>query len=371
MSKYSGRDNLSFILDKALCRNPLEKEEVLFLLKLNNNNDREQLFKVARQVRSRFFSDRVFLYGFIYFSTYCRNDCAFCYYRKSNLITGRYRKTSDQVKETAQKLAESGVHLLDLTMGEDPLYFNSGHFEGPLSTTELVKRSTGLPVMISPGAIPRDILNVFKNIGVDWFACNQETHSRKLYDRLRLEQGYDERLNLKKHARELGFLIEEGLLAGIGESIEDVYNSFMVMKQIDANQVRVMSFVPQKGTPLEEYRTVDSDYELLIIAVLRLLFPDKLIPASLDVEGINGLERRLNAGANVVTSIIPSEDGLLGVSQSTLDIEEGGRTVAGIVPVLERCSLQTATLQQYLEWIKSEKHNGGNDLLPSVDQWTS
>ncbi|MGM0652131.1 MAG: methylornithine synthase PylB [Bacillota bacterium] len=365
MSKSSRKDYLNIILNKALCGNRLEKEEIMFLLKLVNNNDREQLFKAAREVRARYFSDRVFLYGFIYFSTYCRNDCAFCYYRKSNLITGRYRKTSDQVKETAQKLAESGVHLLDLTMGEDPLYFNTGQFEGLLNTTELVKKATGLPVMISPGAIPRDILIDFKNIGVDWYACYQETHNRKLYERLRLEQSYDERLNLKKYAREIGLLIEEGLLAGIGESIEDIYNSFVVMKQIDANQVRVMSFVPQKGTPLEVYQVAKNDYELLIIAVLRLLFPDRLIPASLDVEGINGLKKRLNAGANVVTSIIPSEDGLLGVSQSTLDIEEGGRTVAGIIPVLEQCDLQPATLQQYFTWIKSAKHNPGNDQVTS------
>lgn len=49
---------------------------------------------------------------------------------------------------------------------------------------------------------------------------------------------------------------------------------------------------------------------------MRLLFPDKLIPASLDVDGISGLELRLMAGANVVTSIIPPNEGLAGVAQS-------------------------------------------------------
>lgn len=369
MSKQGRNDHLNFILDKAGRLNQLEKEEVLFLLKLVNKSEIEQLFKVARQVRSKCFSDRIFLYGFIYFSTYCRNDCTFCYYRKSNLISGRYRKTPGQVIETAKKLADSGVHLLDLTMGEDPFYFNSGQFEELVNLTELTKEATGLPVMISPGAIPREVLDKFKNIGVDWYACYQETHSRKLYKTLRLEQGYDERLNIKKYAREAGLLIEEGILAGIGESKEDIYNSFLAMRDLDANQLRVMSFVPQQGTPFENHQAVQSDYELIIIAVLRLLFPDKLIPASLDVEGINGLERRLNAGANVVTSIIPSEDGLLGVSQSTLDIKEGGRTVDGIVPVLERCGLQPATLQHYLEWIERTKHNSGKDhLTSSVEQ---
>ena len=75
--------------------------------------------------------------------------------------------------------------------------------------------------------------------------------------------------------------------------------------------------------------------ELLTIAAMRLAMPDRLIPASLDVDGIRGLERRLEAGANVVTSIVPPTVGLAGVSQAELDIDEGYRTVAGVLPHLD------------------------------------
>ncbi len=73
-----------------------------------------------------------------------------------------------------------------------------------------------------------------------------------------------------------------------------------------------------------------------MIAVMRLLFPDRLIPASLDIDGVAGLQARLNAGANVVTSLIPPRLGLAGVAQSTRDIDDGYRTVAGILPLLEQ-----------------------------------
>ena len=66
-----------------------------------------------------------------------------------------------------------------------------------------------------------------------------------------------------------------------------------------------------------------------MIAVMRLAMPDRLIPASLDVEGIAGLEARLEAGANVVTSIVPPQSGLAGVSQAELDIDAGLRTAPG------------------------------------------
>ena len=67
------------------------------------------------------------------------------------------------------------------------------------------------------------------------------------------------------------------------------------------------------------------------------------ITASLDVDGIAGLKQRLEAGANVVTSLVPSKMGLVGVSNHSLDIEEGNRTVKSVIGVLEECRLTVAS----------------------------
>jgi methylornithine synthase len=348
--------NLDQILNKAIANEPLGKEEILYLLNLKAEEDTEKLFSAAREVRKRNFGSDIFLYGFIYFSTYCRNDCSFCFYRRSNSVSPRYRKSKAEIIDTAEQLTGSGVHLLDLTMGEDPHYFNDSNFEELLEITSEVIESSGLPVMISPGVVPREILARFSEIGVDWYACYQETHNRQLYAEMRLHQSFDERYNLKKYAHELGMLSEEGLLVGIGETAEDLYCSFRAMKDLSADQVRVMSFVPQEGTPLATLEVMPRLREMLIIAIMRLLFPDRLIPASLDVDGIMGLKKRLNAGANVITSIIPPKGGLLGVSQSTLDIEEGGRTVAGTEPILKECGLKIAPPQAYRQWVEKQRH---------------
>jgi len=105
--------------------------------------------------------------------------------------------------------------------------------------------------------------------------------------------------------------------------------------------------VPQAGTPLEHVRPAGDAGELLTIACLRLAMPERFIPASLDVDGITGLERRLQAGANVVTSIVPPTVGLAGVSQAELDIDEGYRTVHGVLPHLERLGLRPAGVDEY------------------------
>ncbi len=347
--------NITSIISKAVNYSRLTEEEIIYLLNLDEQNKIEELFLAAREIRTANFGQLIFIYGFIYFSTYCRNNCTFCFYRSSNTVSERYRKSNEEILETAEKLTKSGVHLLDLTMGEDPYYFKEDHFDDLLNTIASIKEISGLPMMISPGVVPRPVLDRFYDLGVAWYACYQETHNKQLYSELRLNQDYDERLELKKYARNKGFLIEEGLLAGIGETVEDICHSFRVMEELAADQVRVMSFVPQKGTPLENQPSIPRMRELLMIAVMRLLFPDRLIPASLDVDGLSGLKMRLDAGANVITSIIPPDDGLLGVSQSTLDIREGGRSVKGIIPVLEECGLEIASNSDYEKWIENRK----------------
>ncbi len=362
--------NLDPILDKALHQIPLAREEIKFLLKLSDPVQRERVFSTARELRGKYSEDKVFLYGFVYFSTYCRNDCAFCYYRKSNNLCQRYRKTAPEVVDIVCALAETGVYLIDLTMGEDPMYLTNGFegYESLIEVVRLVKKSTGLPVMISPGVVPGAVLKELRKAGADWYACYQETHNRMLYKKLRLNQSYSERLAIKVYAKTIGMLVEEGLLAGVGDSADDIVNSFMEMKSLGAEQVRAMSFVPQRGTPLYSLDAPDDRLELNIIAVMRILFPDRLIPASLDVKGIMGLKERLDAGANVVTSLIPPDRGLAGVSQSTLDIAEGYRTVRGVMPALRDCGLTPATLEEYVKWMaekqgRLEKSDVGKEML--------
>ena len=350
--------SLPTLLSKVVEGSPLLKKEIRFLLGLTRKYDIDLLQRVARMVRKKHFGNNVFLYGFLYFSTYCKNDCNFCHYRKSNNQLVRYRKNGTEVVESAIKLADSGVHLIDLTMGEDPAIFLSEF--GLNRLMRLVKRvrsETGLPVMISPGAIPESVISQLAEADVDWFACYQETHSRTLFEKLRCGQSYDERMRTKLQAKNGGMLIEEGILTGVGETLDDIADSIDAMRLMTADQVRVMTFVPQEGTPMEGVLPSDSQLERIVISVMRLALPEALIPASLDLDGLNGLQKRLHAGANIVTSIVPPGRGLSGVAHSSLDIEESRRSVESIRSVLQFSGLEAASPAAYKSWLDYRKKN--------------
>jgi methylornithine synthase len=352
---FSTGFRLGHILQKAECGEPLSSLELKYILELDNPSELSQVFKLACRLRDRYFDNKVFLYSFIYFSTWCRNDCTFCYYRKSNAYPERYRKTEQEVLGAAISMAESGVHLIDLTLGEDPFYYKRYGFSPLVELVKKVRMETGLPVMVSPGVVPGQVFKELAEAGADWFACYQETHNRELFNTLRLNQSYDSRFSSKKNAMRSGLLVEDGILVGVGETLSDVAFSIKAMSGLGAHQVRVMSFVPQKGTPMAHLPTFPRVREMLVIALLRITMPDRLIPASLDVDGVEGLRARIDAGANVVTSLVPPKLGYAGVAQSTKDINEGYRTVKGVEPVLKQMGMRVASLEEYRCWIGDEK----------------
>jgi methylornithine synthase len=348
-------ERASEILGNALDGKAPSKEEMRHLATVEGTDVSLSLFQVARRITEKNFGHRIFIYGFIYFSTYCRNDCSFCYYRRTNRGPPRYRKSLEQITEAVQSLYEEGIHLVDLTMGEDPQMVEEKGFLPIIEICREVKRRYDMPLMISPGVAPRSILHELARAGVDWYALYQETHNRELYSKLRIGQSYEGRQKAKIDAMREGMLVEDGILLGVGETPMDVVDSVYEMLAGRAHQVRAMGLMPQPGTPLEGARAPPIFEEMKAIAMMRLVHQDRLIPASYDVDGIKGLELRILAGANVVTSLIPPDRGLKGVAQADLDIESSARTAKSIMPYLGRLDLEIAGRNEYTEWVEREK----------------
>jgi len=348
--------NFAEIIDKAKRGGGASPGEVARLLSPRDEVEASELFSAAASVRDRAFGDKVFLYGFVYFSTHCRNNCAFCYYRRESRLP-RYRKTGDEVLALSGSLRDAGINLVDLTMGEDPLMCADGH-SAFLDIVRSVKDGVGISVMVSPGAVPEESFVKFKEAGADWFACYQETYNRGLFSRLRLEQDFDHRMGQKTWARKAGLLSEDGIMVGLGETVADRADSILTMGSLGCEQVRAMTFVPQEGTPMRDARPTDPRDELVAIAVMRLLYPGRFIPASLDVEGIAGLKSRLDAGANVITSIVPPCEDLAGVAQHELDIDNGNRSVGHVMRLLDGMGRRAASNTEYEAALKKLRAGG-------------
>ncbi|MCL7412935.1 MAG: methylornithine synthase PylB [ANME-2 cluster archaeon] len=314
------------------------------LISINEKKELEKLFYVSRKVRDHLFGNKVFLYSFVYFSTYCKNSCAFCYYRESNDIE-RYRLGIQEVRDICRALKDENIHMVDLTMGEDP-YFH-GRPDRFIDLVKTVKSEIDLPIMISPGVMDDGVLKELNDNGANFLALYQETYDRNLYGKLRVGQSFDDRVNSRKYAKSIGYRVEDGILTGVGDDVESTILSLRGMEETSPDMVRVMTFVPQEGTPLEDTVQGSNVSELKILAILRLMFPDRLIPASLDLEGIDGMVQRLNAGANVVTSIIPSDSSLEGVVNYDRNQKERDRDPKSVVKRLREMGMEPASQSDF------------------------
>ncbi len=100
--------NLSEILSKKI----LSREEVIFLLSLEKEEETESLFRKAREVRSDICGDEVHLRGIIEFSNHCKQDCHYCGIRMSNPDIKRYRISDDEIIKLAGFIYESELKPL-------------------------------------------------------------------------------------------------------------------------------------------------------------------------------------------------------------------------------------------------------------------
>jgi len=100
--------------------------------------------------------------------------CSFCFYRKTNTRCPRYRKDPEEVADMARRLESSGVHLIDLTMGEDPIIHDGKKYDLLVKLVRAVRNRVGTAIMISPGVLPRKVLKSLKEAGADWYALYQK-----------------------------------------------------------------------------------------------------------------------------------------------------------------------------------------------------
>ena len=335
-------------------------EDLYNILSIKDEESLKKLFWVACEIRNYYFKNKIFLYGFVYFSTYCKNNCSFCYYCSQNKIK-RYRIKSNELVKICDNLKEKNIHLIDLTMGEDEYFYNNK--EELIKYINIVNKITNKEIMLSPGVLDLNILKYLRNSNILFLALYQETYDLKLFHKLRPNQSFFKRLLLRKYAKKIGFLVEDGILTGILEEEEKeipiIIKSIKKMKEQNIDQVRVMTFKPQIGTKFENKKMKDDLLELKTISLLRLLFPDILIPASLDIDGIRGVKKRILSGANVITSIIQKNNNLEGVVNFDKNIKynDRKRDVDTVINEIIKMDMIPATKEDFEDYIERRKNN--------------
>ena len=258
------------------------------------------LLACAHDVRQRHYGNTVFVRGLIELTNICRKDCAYCGIRRSNRHADRYRLLPETVLEACAEGYRLGFRTFVLQGGEDPFY--DGDRVAAL-VSSIRTRYPDCAITLSLGEWPRATYQRLFEAGADRYLLRHETATETLYHTIHPDSVFSERRRCLRDLREIGFQTGAGFMVGIpGQTNADFVNDLLYLKQLQPHMVGIGPFIPHKDTPLAGNPAGTVDKTLTLLALVRLLLPDVLLPATTALGTIDpfGREKAYRAGANVI-----------------------------------------------------------------------
>ncbi len=275
-------------------------DESLKQLLVTSDWDR-MLFREADLVRRKIYGDDVYVRGLIEFTNYCRNDCYYCGIRRSNHHVKRYRLTKEEILACCREGYLLGFRTFVLQGGEDSYYKDDLICQ---MVSSIRKEFPDCIVTLSIGERSRESYQAFYDAGARRYLLRHETADDAYYQKLHpAGMLLENRKRCLFDLKEIGFQVGAGFMVGPPfQTVEHLLTDLRFLQKLQPDMIGIGPFLTQKDTPFSGFTNGSLSLTLRLIALLRLMFPYALIPATTALGTIHpqGREMGLKAGANVV-----------------------------------------------------------------------
>ncbi len=293
------------LIDRLADGETLSRDEFKALL----SGDEPYLYEQARQARRQVYGDKIFMRGLIELSSCCKNDCFYCGLRRSNAFAQRYRLSKEQILNCCDNGYGLGFRTFVLQGGEDA-YFTDERLSEIVS--EIRRRYPDCAITLSVGERSYESYLRLYEAGANRYLLRHETASA---DHYRMLHPGDLSLESRKKClwdlKKIGYQVGCGFMVGSpGQTLGHIVEDFLFIKTLEPAMVGVGPFLPHSRTPFANEKPGDLRLTLNIIAVLRLIRPNLLLPATTALGTLceNGREMGVMAGANVVMPNLSPSD---------------------------------------------------------------
>lgn len=289
------------VIDKLEKNRQLRKEEFVLLLDNRTESLSQYAFEKARKTAIRNFGNKIFIRGLMEVSNYCKNDCYYCGIRRSNSCAQRYRLSKADILECCHKGYDLGFRTFVLQGGEDP-YFNDEVLSDIIVTIK--QNHPNCAVTLSLGEKSKESYQRLYDAGADRYLLRHETANPLHYSKL-----HPKELTLQNRKKCLQWLKDIGYQAGTGfmvgspwQTNENLAEDLIYIRELSPAMIGIGPFIPHHDTVFADKPQGGLEQTLFLIALLRLMIPNVLLPATTALGTIHpeGRERGILAGANVV-----------------------------------------------------------------------
>lgn len=239
----------------------------------SQNYDVVHLLNEAYKVRRHYWGDAVKIHVINNAQNgNCPEDCAYCAQAKTATtdIADYKMKSEEEILAEAKQAYESGAFRYCMVFsGRGP---RKPRVKKLAEIIRKIKNQYPLEVCLSPGLIDDEDAQLLKEAGLNRFNHNLNT-SEEFYPQICTTHTFQDRLTTLGAAKKAGIELCSGVIAGLGETPEDLIKVAFKLRQLKAESIPVNFLIPVPGTRLENTNRLTPQYCLRILCVFRFLNP--------------------------------------------------------------------------------------------------
>ena len=274
------------LLAKAAECKGLSHREAAVLLDCDLPDEQEKIFALAREVKQKFYGNRIVMFAPLYLSNHCVNGCVYCPFHRTNTRISRKKLTQEDIKNEVVALQDMGHKRLALEAGEDPVNNPIEYILESIKTIYGIKHKNGAIRRVNVNIAATTVENYakLKEAGIGTYILFQETYHKENYERLHPtgpKHDYAYHTEAMDRAMEAG--IDDvgcGVLYGLNLYRYDFVGQLMHAEHLEAykgvgpHTISVPRIRPADDiSPASFSNAIDDDTFAKIVAVLRLAVP--------------------------------------------------------------------------------------------------
>lgn len=282
----SNRELISSIITKAREYKGLSHREAIVLLECDQEDLNEEIYSLAKEIKEKFYGNRIVMFAPLYLSNYCVNNCTYCPFHHKNTTIPRKKLTQDEIRREVIALQDMGHKRLALETGEDPINNPIEYVLESINTIYNIKHKNGAirRVNVNIAATTVENYTKLKEAGIGTYILFQETYHKKAYEELHPsgpKSNYAYHTEAMDRAMDGGIDdVGIGVLFGLELYRYELVGLLMHAEHLEAakgvgpHTISVPRIRPAEDINLEEFTNAISD-EIFekIVAILRVAVP--------------------------------------------------------------------------------------------------
>lgn len=289
------------IVDRLQAKRAVSDEEYKILLQTKDEKKQAYLHKAAREVCQSIYGNGVFIRGLIEISNYCKNDCYYCGIRRSNHHVSRYHLNKEEILSACKQGYALGFKTFVMQGGED------GSYDDVLMVDIIKSIRTNYPdcaITLSLGEKSKDVYQKYFDAGANRYLLRHESVCENHYAKLHpSNMRIQDRVQCLWDLKEIGFQVGSGIMVGSPyQTLDHIVADIHFLEKLQPQMIGLGPYLPHKDTPFKDEKKGDVEMTINLLAILRLMHPQALIPSTTALATISndGREKGILAGANVV-----------------------------------------------------------------------